>query len=39
MGQVLHDSATTGYIGASHNQESLIALAERYMINPKTVAK
>src|SRR5262249_11380606 len=42
MGQVLHGSATTteairGTI--QHSQESLRALARRYRINPKTVAK
>ncbi len=42
MGQVLHGSArTTAAVRRSiqHSQESLNALAERYDINAKTVAK
>ncbi len=42
MGQVLHGSATTTAAvrrAIQHSQESLIALADRYDINPKTVAK
>ena len=42
MGQVLHGSArTTAAVPRSiqHSQESLIVLAERHGINPKTVAK
>ncbi len=42
MGQILHGSAiTTEAIrrATQHNQESLKALARRYGINPKTVAK
>lgn len=42
MGQILHGSATTTAAvrrAIQHSQESLIALAERYDINPKTVAK
>lgn len=42
MGQVLHGSATTTEAvrrGIQHGQESLRALAKRYGINQKTVAK
>ena len=42
MGQVLHGSATTTAAvrrAIQHSQESLNRLAERYAINPKTVAK
>jgi hypothetical protein len=42
MGQVLHGSATTTEAlrrAIRHSQESLRALAKRYGINPKTVAK
>jgi len=42
MGQVLHGSATTTAAvrrAIQHSQESLMALAKRYGINPKTVAK
>src|SRR5260370_14571436 len=42
MGQVLHGSATTTEAvrrAIQHSQESLRALAKRYAINPKTVAK
>ena len=42
MGQVLHGSATTTEAvrrAIQHSQESLRALAKRYGINPKTVAK
>jgi hypothetical protein len=42
MGQVLHGSATTTAAARraiQHSQESLMALAKRYDINPKTVAK
>ena len=42
MGQVLHGSATTREAvrrAIQHSQESLRALAGRYGINPKTVAK
>src|SRR6201997_4779948 len=42
MGQVLHGSATTTKAvrrAIQHSQESLRALAKRYGINPKTVAK
>ena len=42
MGQVLHGSATTTAAvrrAIQHSQESLRALAKRYGINPKTVAK
>ena len=42
MGQVLHGSATTTEAvrrSIQHGQESLRALAKRYGINPKTVAK
>ena len=42
MGQVLHGSATTTEAirrAIQHSQESLIGLAKRYGINPKTVAK
>lgn len=42
MGQVLHGSATTTAAvrrAIQHSQESLISLADRYDINPKTVAK
>ena len=42
MGQVLHGSATTTAAirrAIQHSQESLRALASRYGINPKTVAK
>ena len=42
MGQVLHRGATTTEAvrrAIQHSQESLRALARRYSINPKTVAK
>jgi transposase-like protein len=42
MGQVLHGCATTTEAvrrAIQHSQESLMALAARYGINPKTVAK
>ena len=42
MGQVLHGSATTTEAvrrAIQHSQASLRALAKRYSINPKTVAK
>lgn len=42
MGQVLHGSArTTAAVrrAIQHSQESLSQLAQRYDINPKTVAK
>jgi len=42
MGQILHGSATTTEAvrrAIQHSQESLRALAKRYGINPKTVAK
>ncbi len=42
MGQVLHGCATTTEAvrrAIQHSQESLRALAKRYGINPKTVAK
>jgi len=42
MEQVLHGSATTTAAvrrAIQHSQESLIALSQRYDINPKTVAK
>ena len=42
MGQILHGSATTTEAvrrAIQHSQESLIALAKRYSINPKTVSK
>jgi transposase-like protein len=42
MGQVLHGSATTTEAirrTIQHSQASLRALARRYGINPKTVAK
>ena len=42
MGQILHGSATTTEAtrrAIQHSQESLRALAKRYNINPKTVAK
>jgi hypothetical protein len=42
MGQVLHRSATTTEAvrrAIQHGQESLRALARRYSVNPKTVAK
>ena len=42
MGQILHGSArTTAAVrrAIQHSQESLRALAARYDINPKTVAK
>lgn len=42
MGQVLHGSATTTASvrrAIQHSKESLSALAKRYTINPKTVAK
>ena len=42
MGQVLHGSATTTEAvrrAIQHSQESLRALAQRYGINQKTVAK
>jgi hypothetical protein len=42
MGQVLHGSATTTAAvrrAIQHSQESLRALARRYGINQKTVAK
>jgi transposase-like protein len=42
MGQILHGSATTTEAlrrAIQHSQESLRALARRYGINQKTVAK
>jgi len=42
MGQILHGSATTTEAvrrAIQHSQESLRALAKRYGINQKTVAK
>ena len=42
MGQILHGSATTTEAvrrAIQHSQASLRALAKRYGINPKTVAK
>ena len=42
MGQVLHGSATTTeaiHRAIQHSQESLRTLAQRYGVNPKTVAK
>ena len=42
MGQVLHGNArTTAAVrrAIQHSQESLTVLAQRYGINPKTVAK
>src|SRR6202046_2425134 len=42
MGQVLHGSATTTVAvrrAIQHSQESLRALAKRYGVNPKTIAK
>jgi 2,4-dienoyl-CoA reductase-like NADH-dependent reductase (Old Yellow Enzyme family) len=42
MGQILHGSArTTAAVrrAIQHSQASLIRLAERYALNPKTVAK
>ena len=42
MGQILHGSAkTTAAVrrAIQHSQESLMVLAERHGINPKTVAK
>jgi LysM repeat protein len=42
MGQVLHGSATTTEAvrrAMQHSQESLRALAKRYGVNPKTIAK
>lgn len=42
MGQILHGSArTTAAVrrAIQHSQESLMVLAQRYGINPKTVAK
>jgi transposase len=42
MGQILHGSATTTEVvrrAIQHSQESLRALAKRYGVNPKTVAK
>jgi transposase InsO family protein len=42
MGQVLHSSATTTEAvrrAIQHSQESLRALAKRYSVNPKTIAK
>ena len=42
MGQVLHGCATTTEAvrrAIQHSQESLMVLAARYGINPKTVAK
>ena len=42
MGQVLHGSATTTAAirrAIQHSQESLRALASRYGVNPKTIAK
>jgi transposase-like protein len=42
MGQVLHGSATTTEAirrAIQHSQESLRSLAQRYGVNPKTVAK
>ena len=42
MGQVLHGGATTTAAvrrAIQHSQESLRALARRYGVNPKTIAK
>ena len=42
MGQILHGSATTTEAvrrAIQHSQASLRALAKRYGVNPKTVAK
>ncbi|ERT14707.1 hypothetical protein O185_02020 [Photorhabdus temperata J3] len=42
MGQILHRCVTTTEAmrrGIQNSQESLKVLAERYYINPKTVAK
>ena len=42
MGQVLYDSATATEAvrrAIQHSQESLMVLAERHGINPKTAAK
>ena len=42
MGQILHSSATTTEAvrrAIQHSQESLRALAKRYSVNPKTIAK
>jgi transposase-like protein len=42
MGQVLHGSATTTEAvrrAIQHSQESIRALARRYGVNPKTIAK
>ena len=42
MGQILHGCATTTEAvrrAIQHSQESLMVLAARYGINPKTVAK
>src|SRR5258706_15189641 len=42
MGQILHGSATTTEAirrAIQHSQESLRALAQRYGVSPKTVAK
>lgn len=42
MGQVLHGSATTTEAvrrAIQHSQESIRALADRYGVNPKTIAK
>ena len=42
MGQILHGSATTTEAvrrAIQHSQESLRALAKRYGVNPKTIAK
>ena len=42
MGQILHGSATTTEAvrrAIQHSQASLAALAKRYDLNPKTVAK
>ena len=42
MGEVLHGSATTTEAirrAIQHSQESLRSLAQRYGVNPKTVAK
>jgi hypothetical protein len=42
MGQILHGSATTTEAirrAIQHSQESLRALARRYGVNPKTIAK
>jgi hypothetical protein len=42
MGQILHGSATTTEAvrrAIQHSQESLRALAKRYSVNPRTIAK